>query len=276
MIIIKSKNELLNFLRDNPNDYAFVPTMGALHSGHLSLLDTAKKYSKHIIVSIFVNPTQFSVNEDFSKYPRTIENDIALLENAGVKIVYIPTVECIYPVQSKLWLDIPSLTNVLCGKSRPHFFNGVMTVLLKFFLQINPKFVILGEKDYQQFLVVREMVNSIGLNIQVVPSPIIRNANGLALSSRNVYLKSLERAEEINKILYTMARGLRNNHNFEDILSNTKTMLLNNIDEIDYLEVRNNEDLELYCNGRKVMDCRIFFAGKVDGVRLIDNVAINF
>jgi pantoate--beta-alanine ligase len=271
MIILKSKVEFEKFLRNHVHDYGFVPTMGNLHAGHLSLIKTAKKYSKHVIVSIFVNPIQFGVNEDFTTYPRTLEQDIAMLESQKIDAVYVPTVECMYPVESKLWLDIPHLTKVLCGRFRPHFFNGVLTVLLKFCLQISPKFIILGEKDYQQFLVVKEMVNSIGFNTEVILSPIIRNQNGLALSSRNSYLKDTHNAEKINKILFKAMHNIIDTQNVLFFLEEAKKELLSFIDDIDYLELRSNFNLEEYSIDKSLKDFRLFFAGKLEKVRLIDN-----
>jgi pantoate--beta-alanine ligase len=275
MIILKSKVELQKFLRNNSHNYAFVPTMGNLHPGHLSLIQTAKKYSKHVIVSIFVNPTQFGVNEDFTTYPRTLEQDISMLESQAVDTVYVPTLECLYPVESKLWLDIPHLTKVLCGRSRPHFFNGVMTVLLKFCLQISPKFIILGEKDYQQFLVVKEMVMSAGFDTKVIPSPIIRNQSGLALSSRNSYLKETHNAEKINKILFKAAQDIIDTQNVSFILEEVKKELLFFIDDIDYLELRSNFNLEEYSGSKNIKDFRLFFAGKLEKIRLIDNICLS-
>ncbi len=270
MIVINSKKKLTEYLSHNAKKYAFIPTMGNLHAGHISLIHTAKKYSKHIIVSIFVNPTQFSATEDFSTYPRTQKVDIQLLEQENIDIAYIPAMEDIFPTPSTIWLDIPHLTNILCGKSRPHFFNGVMTVLLKLFFQINPYFVILGEKDYQQYLIVHEMVASIGIDTQVISSPIIRNQNGLALSSRNIKLHNVKQAEEINKILFEYAKTITTKEDLESC----KNKLLIVVDELDYLEIRHKSDLTKFQNNVNLKDYRLFFAGKINGVRLIDNIAL--
>jgi pantoate--beta-alanine ligase len=272
MIVLQNKTELQQFLKANQQQYAFVPTMGNLHAGHLSLIDTARKHSQNVIVSIFVNPTQFSANEDFSTYPRTLEQDLLLLQANNIDAVYIPTIKCIYPTPSKMWFDIPHLTNVLCGKSRPHFFNGVMTVVLKLCLQISPKFLILGEKDYQQFLVVREMVQSIGLEIDVIPSPIVRNQSGLALSSRNSYIKNIAVAEQINQILLQCVNDITT-YNKVDLSTTHKK--LSQFLEIDYLELRSNDDLLPYTKGMNLQKFRLFFAGKFESVRLIDNIAID-
>ena len=251
-----------------------VPTMGALHAGHVSLMERSRAEGCFTAASIFVNPTQFGVNEDFTTYPRTLEQDISMLESQAVDAVYIPTLECLYPVESKLWLDIPHLTKVLCGRSRPHFFNGVMTVLLKFCLQISPKFIILGEKDYQQFLVVKEMVMSAGFDTKVIPSPIIRNQSGLALSSRNSYLKETHNAEKINKILFKAAQDIIDTQNVSFILEEAKKELLFFIDDIDYLELRSNFNLEKYSGNKNIKDFRLFFAGKLEKIRLIDNICL--
>lgn len=267
MIICQTRTELKHTLQNH--EYAFVPTMGNLHAGHLSLIDEAKKYSKNVIVSIFVNPAQFAPHEDFSSYPRTLENDIKLLKNSGVEIVYTPQIEEIYPNKTTIKFDIPHLTQCLCGKSRPHFFSGVMAVLLQFYLHIKPQYMILGEKDYQQFLVVKEMAMSLNLEMKVVSSPIIRDSAGLALSSRNSYLSAydLQRARQINKIL-TQSNKLQT---VDEILKFCTTELNQIVDKIDYLEIRNN-NLELAHIKEKAKNCRIFFAGFIGKTRLIDNI----
>jgi pantoate--beta-alanine ligase len=268
MIICKTYAELKNAL-ENKN-YAFVPTMGNLHAGHISLIETAKKYSPNIVFSIFINPKQFAPHEDFASYPRTLENDIKLLQGRGVQILYTPRIEDIYPQNSNVVLDIPHLTQCLCGKSRPHFFNGVMNVLLQFYLQIMPKYMVLGEKDYQQFLVVREMAKSLNLGTEVVSSPIVRDSEGLAMSSRNGYLSSndLIRARQINKILTQSIKFTDNNQ----ILEFCTHELSKIVDKIDYIEIRNNDSLELHTSDIKPNNHRIFFAGFIGKTRLIDNM----
>ena len=271
MKVLKSLQELQSFLKTNGNDIAFVPTMGNLHEGHISLVQTAEVHSKNVVVSIFVNPTQFSENEDFSTYPKTLEQDLEKLQNAGVSAVYIPTIQDIYPMKSTIHFDIPHLTKCLCGVSRPHFFNGVMTVVLKLILQVQPKFLILGEKDFQQFLVVKSMVESLSLPIDVIPSAIVRNENGLALSSRNGYFSSLKIPERINKILFECVESSLQNGVENALIEARKHLEF--LDEIDYLEVRSSKDLSQYGEAQILKNFRLFFAGKINGVRLIDNIS---
>lgn len=270
MIVCSSYAELALFLERNPKEYAFVPTMGNLHAGHLSLIDTAKQYARHVIVSIFINPVQFGASEDFSIYPRTVDADLDLLRAKDIDMVYVPQINDIYPNTSKMFFDIPHLTQCLCGKSRPHFFNGVILVLLKLYLQIMPKYIVLGEKDYQQYLVVCEMVKSLSLNTTILLSPIFRNQNGLALSSRNGYLsqKDLCRAEQINTVLQNaILSGL------EKAVEYAQEYLLPIVDKIDYLEVRSTIDLAPYTHDSSTI-YRLFFAGFISGTRLIDNFVI--
>ena len=271
MKIFENHTQLKEFLQSNREQISFVPTMGNLHEGHISLVETAKGLSQTVVCSIFVNPTQFSANEDFATYPKTLEKDLQKLEKAGVSAVYIPSVKDIYPTKSTLNFDIPHLTKCLCGISRPHFFNGVMTVVLKFLIQVQPRFLILGEKDFQQFLVVKSMVESIGLPVDVISSPIIRNENGLALSSRNGYFASLKIPEKINGILFDFAQNVKIN-GIENAFFEAKKSL-NFLDEIDYLEVRSSADLSLY-QGGDFSEYRLFFAGTIDRVRLIDNISL--
>ena len=268
MKILKSKQELEDFMFQNQLKWAFVPTMGNLHEGHLSLVETAKIYSQNVIVSIFVNPAQFAENEDFSTYPRTLVQDISLLEGK-ISALYLPTANCIYPHPSTLQLNIPHLTNCLCGKFRPHFFNGVMTVLLKFILQIRPQFLILGKKDYQQFLVVREMLQNLDFSTKVVPSQTIRNKNGLALSSRNAYLQNPQKAEEINKILLQAKEEIAQNGTFLQAQNQ-----LEDIYKVQYLELRHANTLKEFQNGENIAQFRLFFAGFLESTRLIDNISM--
>lgn len=269
MIILKSQEELHKY-KESEGRIAFVPTMGNLHDGHISLITTAKKYSPNVLCSIFINPTQFSANEDFSTYPKTIDEDLKKLNASGVSAVYVPSIEDIYPTPSTLKLDIPHLTQCLCGISRPHFFGGVMTVVLKLILQISPQFLILGEKDYQQFLVVKEMVQSLSLPVEVISSPIIRNEKGLALSSRNGYFQDLTTPERINKILFDCVTKAKNS-TVKSVIEQTKSQL--DFLELDYLEVRSSKDLSPYKIGDNLSQFRLFFAGKIHGVRLIDNIS---
>ncbi|MEL0185457.1 MAG: pantoate--beta-alanine ligase, partial [Hyphomicrobiales bacterium] len=179
--------------KEDGNTIGFAPTMGNLHDGHLSLVRNLKKNgATKIIVSIFVNPRQFGPSEDFNQYPRTLKNDLELLEKEGVDLVFCPEMNSIYPshINSEIIIDNPKLMNDLCGKKRPGHFNGVLLVVNKLFNIIQPDIAIFGQKDYQQFILIKNMVENLFMEVDLILSPIIRESNGLALSSRNSYLSS--------------------------------------------------------------------------------------
>jgi pantoate--beta-alanine ligase len=232
---------------------AFVPTMGALHEGHLSLIEIAKQHGDRIAVSIFVNPTQFAPHEDFSAYPRDEAADLKKLEAAGADLVYIPPQSDIYPVVATSDVKAGSAAKGLEGDIRPTHFDGVVTVVSRLFRQVQPDAAVFGEKDYQQLQVIRDMVAAQDLNIEIIPAPIVRDAQGLALSSRNAYLspKQLETARKLNKILADANRN--------DLEAAKKKLLAAGFDEVQYLEKRWG---------------RLLAAVKLGKLRLIDNVAV--
>ncbi|MGA7371924.1 MAG: pantoate--beta-alanine ligase, partial [Methyloceanibacter sp.] len=172
---------------------ALVPTMGALHAGHLSLIAVAKDHAKHVVASIFVNPAQFGPKEDFKRYPRDEAGDVEKLAEAGVELVFIPDTTEIYPAGFATKVSLPSLTEDLCGAARPNHFDGVATVVTKLLLQCAPDVAVFGEKDYQQLLVIKQLVRDLNIPVQIVAGPIVREPDGLALSSRNGYLSPAER-----------------------------------------------------------------------------------
>lgn len=253
----------------------FVPTMGNLHEGHLSLVTITQQHARCTIVSLFVNRLQFSPNEDFDRYPRTLQNDFALLKEAGVDIVFLPDEKTIYPAPQTFQLLLPALADTLEGAFRPGFFRGVTTVVLKLFNIVQPHVAVFGKKDYQQLHLVRDMVEQLNLPITILAGETIRLKNGLAFSSRNSYLTSLERTEasqlyqSLNQIKHAITAGERN----LTLLEETAKQQLNQRNwRVDYLSVmqRNTllpatpQDTELVILG----------AAWLGTTRLIDNLEV--
>jgi pantoate--beta-alanine ligase len=195
MKIISDINELRDHLRGQ-NRTSFVPTMGNLHEGHLSLMRLARQHGDPVVASIFVNRLQFGPNEDFDSYPRTMQADIDKLEQEGVYVLFAPTEKDLYPQPQEYRVDPPQqLGDILEGEFRPGFFKGVCTVVLKLFSCVQPRVAVFGKKDYQQLMIVRQMASQFALPVEIVPAETIRAEDGLALSSRNIYLSASERAE---------------------------------------------------------------------------------
>lgn len=224
----------------------FVPTMGNLHEGHLSLVTITQQHARCTVVSLFVNRLQFSPHEDFDRYPRTLQNDFALLKEAGVDIVFLPDEKTIYPAPQTFQLLLPALADTLEGAFRPGFFRGVTTVVLKLFNIVQPHIAVFGKKDYQQLHLVRDMVEQLNLPITIIAGETIRLENGLAFSSRNSYLTSLERTEasqlyqSLNQIKHAITAGERN----LTLLEETAKQQLNQRNwRVDYLSVMQRNTL---------------------------------
>ena len=193
---VKTLSELRKILQDHRlagRRIGFVPTMGALHDGHVSLVETARMQTDVTVVSIFVNPTQFAPGEDLDTYPRTEEDDIARLSAVGTDIVYLPSVEEMYPEGSKTNIRVEEMSDLLDGQFRPHFFYGVATVVARLFVHVQPDMAVFGEKDYQQLQIIRRMVRDLGFPIEIIGGETVRDADGLAQSSRNTYLSTVDR-----------------------------------------------------------------------------------
>ncbi|MGZ3409328.1 MAG: pantoate--beta-alanine ligase [Xanthobacteraceae bacterium] len=255
---------------------ALVPTMGALHAGHLALVETARRRADRVVVSIFVNPAQFAPHEDFAKYPRTFATDRRKLSDAGVDLIWAPAAQLMYPsgFSTKILPEGPALAD-LEDAYRPHFFGGVATVVTKLFLQCQPNFAIFGQKDYQQLKVVTKLARDLDLPLKVVGVSTKREKDGLALSSRNVYLSEDERA-----MAPTMYRALREcaatNAHRGDIataIAQARMEITQAGFSIDYVEARNAETLAPV-RTRKDGPIRLLAAARLGRTRLIDNVAV--
>ena len=261
--------------RDAGNSIALVPTMGALHAGHLSLIDLAAKHADRIVVSIFVNPTQFAAHEDLGTYPRDEAGDVEKIGNQKGDLIYAPSADEMYPDGFSTSISVGGISEGLCGDSRPHFFGGVATVVGKLFLQCQPDVAVFGEKDYQQLLVIRRMARDLDMQVEVIGAPIIRESDGLAMSSRNAYLSKDERktAPKLNRLMRSAGNLLAEGHGTTKVLSNLRKRLQEAGFEIDYLEVRHAESLApLDIIG--TAPARLFAAANLGKTRLIDNVVV--
>ncbi len=252
-----------------------VPTMGALHQGHLSLARAARERCDRVIVTIFVNPKQFNNPDDLDSYPRTEEDDARKLESIGVDLIYVPDPEQIYPDGFATNVSVAGLTDMLCGAARPGHFDGVATVVSKLFLQTSADFAFFGEKDYQQLQVVRRLAADLDIPIEVVGCPTIREEDGLAMSSRNLLLSDRSRikAPALAEVMEDMRAQLLEGAGMRDIVEDAKTRILAaGFNDIDYLELRDGRDLSLL--DQTVPDARLLAAAWLAGVRLIDNIAV--
>ncbi|HEX8916073.1 MAG TPA: pantoate--beta-alanine ligase [Humisphaera sp.] len=255
---------------------ALVPTMGALHAGHLSLIDLARRRAPHVAVSIFVNPTQFGHNEDFNRYPRPLEDDLAKCRTNGVDLVFAPAVEEMYPPQSvDCVVDLPLLSGVLEGKHRPGHFKGVCQVVAKLFNIVRPDAAVFGQKDYQQLRIIEAMTEALDLNVEIIPGPTVRDLDGLAMSSRNVYLKPDERekALAINRALAAaqaeFAAGVRQANR---LLTTVQKTILEKHLMIDYVAAVDAKTLKH--TDTVTQPTVIAVAIRVGKTRLIDNLLL--
>lgn len=274
-MIVKKINQLKKIISSQLNKKIyFVPTMGNLHDGHLSLLEYAQKKKQFLIVSIFVNPLQFDSRKDFTKYPRTIKNDLKILKQFNIDMIFLP--ENNFSKENLSKVNIESLTNKLCGADRPGHFVGVATIILKFLNLIQPDFLMLGQKDYQQILVIRQIIKDFFFKTKIIELPIIRNNNGLALSSRNILIP--HKKKELTKNIFLTLKLI------SDEIKNTglkktkiqfykKKLLMLGIEKINYLEILNESDLSNVAD--KPCFARIFISVTISGIKLIDNIRIS-
>ena len=255
---------------------ALVPTMGALHDGHVSLVRLAKRRAMRVIVSIFVNPTQFAPSEDFSSYPRTWKADVARLASEDVDLIWNPDVKTMYPegFATRILTEGPANAG-LEDRFRPHFFGGVTTVVGKLFTQVRPDFAVFGEKDFQQLRVVTRMARDLDLGVKVIGSRTVRERDGLAMSSRNIYLTPEERraAPELYRAMKESARRLRAGDDVEAAMAGGSELAVGAGFTLDYFEVRQAETLApiVAMNDGPM---RILAAARIGKTRLIDNVAV--
>jgi pantoate--beta-alanine ligase len=255
---------------------ALVPTMGALHDGHISLVRLAKRRAKKVVVSIFVNPTQFAAHEDLGSYPRTWKEDIAKLAAEGVDLVWHPDVKTMYPddFSTRVAPEGPA-TAGLEDRFRPHFFGGVATVVTKLFTQVRPDFAMFGEKDYQQLKVVTRLARDLDLGVRIVGGPIVRERDGLAMSSRNVYLSPDQRraAPTLFRAMKEAVNHIRAGEDIQAALAGGAEMIASAGFALDYLEARHAETLAPIAS-LKDGPIRLLAAAKIGTTRLIDNVKV--
>jgi len=263
-------------LRSAGEQIALVPTMGALHDGHLTLVRQARKRAGKVVVSIFVNPTQFAPHEDFATYPRTLPDDVRALADVGVDLVWAPTPAIMYPdgFSTRIAPAGPALAG-LEDKFRPHFFGGVATVVSKLFIQCQPDIAVFGEKDYQQLQVVTRMAADLDLPVKVVGIPTVREKDGLAMSSRNAYLSASERATAptLHRVLSACAREIRAGTSIKSALKAATNEIAKAGFQVDYLEARHAATLAPVAT----LDegpARLLVAARIGKTRLIDNIKV--
>jgi pantoate--beta-alanine ligase len=274
MDVIHSVTELRDRLRREPNN-VFVPTMGHLHEGHIELIRIAKPRAACTVVSVFVNRLQFGPKEDFDRYPRTLAEDCAKLAGLGVDVVFAPDEREIYPEPQTFVVEPSDLQHILEGAHRPGHFRGVATVVLKLFNLVRPHSAIFGKKDYQQYIVLRDMVRQLALPIEIIPADTVRTADGLALSSRNTYLTAAERGEAPR--LYALLRGARDQlaagaTDYQRIELEAMADLARHGWRPDYIAVRRQSDLQPPVETDR--NLVVLGAARLGGTRLIDNVEV--
>lgn len=267
--------EVREAARERRETVALVPTMGYLHEGHFSLIDRAREGADLVILSIFVNPTQFGPGEDYERYPRDLDRDLALASGRGVDVVFAPDEEEMYPVPQTIWVDPGELADRLCGLGRPGHFRGVLTVVMKLFQTVEPDVAVFGRKDFQQSVLVRRMVEELRMPVRVEVAPTVRTDDGLALSSRNAYLDEAERAAATS--LFRALRAVRRAFAAGEaevgaLLSRARRLMEEEGAEVEYVAIVDPD--ELTDLGRATEDAVCAVAARVGGTRLIDNATL--
>lgn len=282
MLVVGEIDRLRQILRPwkrNGVTIGFVPTMGNLHQGHLSLIELAHQKAEKVVASIYVNPLQFDRPDDLSNYPRTLQDDLDHLEKAGVDIVFTPSDKIIYPegIEMSTKVDVPVISSILCGAHRPGHFVGVATVVCKLFNMVEPNVAVFGEKDFQQLMLIKRMTNDLNLPVEIVGAKTARENSGLAMSSRNNYLSDANRkkAAVIYKTLCWVADTMiTGRQGYEVIEKAAKQQLLEAGLIPDYLEVLRRSDLQNPLSDEKLEDLVIVCAAQLGEARLIDNLQV--
>ena len=271
--IFNKISAIKNFVNENKKNnkkIAFVPTMGALHHGHITLIKNAKKNADIVIVSIFINKAQFNDLNDYQRYPQNLECDIKMLEDANVDALFCPSNEEIYDENFSFKIIPTSMVDCLCAKDRVGHFDGVALIITKFFNIVKPHFAFFGEKDFQQLAIIKKLVKDLNFDIEIFGVETVRESSGLAMSSRN------QRLSESSKIKASMIYKTLNEIkiNPQIIEEKKQELLANGFEKIDYLEIRNEDNLKLNMNLFSAQKRRIFIAVYLEGVRLIDNLSL--
>lgn len=256
----------------------FVPTMGNLHEGHLSLVRAAQQKTACVVVSIFVNRLQFAPAEDFDQYPRTLPDDCKLLEDQGVHIAFAPGEETLYPVKQEFVLDPPPVADTLEGQFRPGFFRGVSTVVLKLFNIVQPRVAVFGKKDYQQLHIMRKLVQQLNVPVEIAAVDTVRAPDNLALSSRNRYLTHAERAEatRLYRVLSQVKQSVEcGSRNFHELEKNAMEILSDHGWDVDYIAIRHRDTLMPASGCAEDIDMVILGAARLGKTRLIDNLEVS-
>jgi pantoate--beta-alanine ligase len=280
MLIVQSRESLAEQLADwrsHGDHVALVPTMGNLHQGHIALVELAREHAERVIVSIFVNPTQFGEGEDYEDYPRTLERDTRRLKKVGADMIFAPDVETMYPfgLDMATIVSVPGLTENFCGASRPGHFDGVTSIVARLFAMVMPDVAVFGQKDFQQQLVIRRMTADLSLPIKIITAETVRDDDGLALSSRNSYLSDEERASAplLFESLRLAGNELQNGRrNFEELEREARSRLAEAGFDVDYFAIRRAQNLEP--PDRDCDDLVLLAAARLGKARLIDNIVI--
>jgi pantoate--beta-alanine ligase len=272
---IAALRHAISAMRQGGKTIALVPTMGALHEGHMSLVKKAKSLADHVVVSIFVNPTQFGPGEDFDAYPRDEQKDGAMLAEAAVSLLWAPDVSVMYPAGHVTHVEVAELGQDFCGAARPGHFDGVATVVSKLLNQVRPDIAIFGEKDWQQLAIIRRFVRDLDFPVDIIGAPIARAADGLALSSRNAYLTPQQRtdAAHLQAALQQAAKAIAAGGDVASVLAQAEQAIVaGGFDSVDYLALTDNDTLARL--NQYSGPARLLAAARMGKTRLLDNLAV--